>query len=90
MKQRARARKGPAAKKRAGVRTHAVRLGKPLALPGNLGKVLALIKAHRGIRPSEINRRLGLTQSDGLRGTLIRRGLIRKKKDGSAVRYYAV
>jgi hypothetical protein len=27
-------------------------------------------------------------ESDGLRNTLIKRGLIRKVKDGSAMRYY--
>jgi DNA-binding MarR family transcriptional regulator len=57
---------------------------------GNLGKVLSLIKAHPGIRPSEINQRLQLEQSDALRDTLIKRGLVRKEKDGSAMRYYAV
>jgi hypothetical protein len=55
-----------------------------------LEKVLALIRGRPGIRPSEINRLLNLKQSDGLRAALIRRGLARKKKDGSAVRYYAV
>ncbi len=55
---------------------------------GQLEKVLALIKAHPGIRPSELNRLLNVEQSDGLRDTLIRRGLIRKEKDGSAMRYY--
>jgi hypothetical protein len=43
-----------------------------------------------GIRPSEINRRLKRVESDGLRATLIKRGLIRKEKDGSAMRYYPV
>lgn len=62
--------------------------------PGRAGsqseKVLSLIKANPGIRPSEINRRLNLEQSDGVRSALIKRGLIRKEKDGSAIRYYAV
>ncbi len=69
------------------------RIQKPVLaadLSGNLGKVLSLIKAHPGIRPSEINQRLKLEQSDALRDTLIRRGLVRKEKDGSAMRYYAV
>jgi hypothetical protein len=57
---------------------------------GNTEKALALIKAHPGIRPSELNRLLNVAQSDGLRNTLIKRGLIRKKKDGSAMRYYLV
>ena len=59
-------------------------------LTGQLEKMLALIGAHPGIRPSELNRLLNLEQSDGLRNTLIRRGLIRKEKDGSAMRYYLV
>jgi hypothetical protein len=63
---------------------------RPSRSVGQLEKVLSLIRAHPGIRPSEINRRLNLEQSDGLRATLIRRGLIRKERDGSAVRYYAV
>ena len=57
---------------------------------GDLQKTLALIKAHPGIRPSEINRLLNRVESDGLRGTLMRRGLIRKEKDGPAMRYYPV
>ncbi len=57
---------------------------------GDLEKTLALIRAHPGIRPSEINRRLNRQESDSLRATLIRRGLIRKEKDGSAMRYYPV
>jgi hypothetical protein len=57
---------------------------------GDLEKTLALIRARPGIRPSEINRILKREESDGLRSTLIRRGLIRKEKDGSAMRYYAV
>ncbi len=57
---------------------------------GDLEKTLALIRARPGIRPSEINRLLNREESDGLRATLIKRGLIRKKKDGSAMRYYPV
>ena len=59
-------------------------------LTGQLEKVLSLIKTHPGIRPSELNRLLNVEQSDGLRSTLIKRGLIRKEKDGSAMRYYVV
>lgn len=55
-----------------------------------LARVLVLIRQHPGIRPSELNRLLKRDESDGLRAALIRRGLIRKQKDGSAVRYYAV
>lgn len=57
---------------------------------GQLEKILALIGAHPGIRPSELNRLLKVEQSDRLRDTLIKRGLIRKEKDGSAMRYYLV
>jgi hypothetical protein len=56
----------------------------------DLQKLLSLIKRHPGIRPSELNRLLNREQSDGLRNTLIKRGLIRKQKDGSAMRYYPV
>jgi hypothetical protein len=56
----------------------------------DLEKTLAMIRAKPGIRPSEINRRLNRVESDGLRATLIKRGLIRKEKDGSAMRYYPV
>jgi hypothetical protein len=57
---------------------------------GDLEKTLSLIRAHPGIRPSELNRRLNREESDGLRNTLIKRGLVRKEKDGSAMRYYPV
>lgn len=57
---------------------------------GDLDKTLSLIRTHPGIRPSEINRLLNRQQSDGLRSTLIKRRLIRKEKDGSAMRYYPV
>jgi hypothetical protein len=63
---------------------------KPVRAGSQIEKVLALIKARPGIRPSEINRSLKLAQSDAPRAALIKRGLIRKKKDGTAVRYYAV
>ena len=56
----------------------------------DLEKTLALIRKHPGIRPSEINRALDGEESDGLRNTLIKRGLIRKEKIGSAMRYYPV
>jgi hypothetical protein len=63
---------------------------KPGRQGGDLEKALALIRAHPGIRPSEINRLLNREESDGLRATLIKRGLIRKEKDGSVMRYYPV
>ncbi|MGH8147057.1 MAG: hypothetical protein ACREPY_12050 [Rhodanobacteraceae bacterium] len=63
-----------------------------LAKPGRSGvlveKVLSLIKARPGIRPSEINRLLNIEQSDGARDTLLKRGLVRKIKEGSVTRYY--
>jgi hypothetical protein len=54
-----------------------------------LAKILALIKANPGIRPSEINHRLGRQQSDALRDALINRGLVRKVKKGQATYLYA-
>jgi Mn-dependent DtxR family transcriptional regulator len=54
-----------------------------------LAKILALVERNPGIRPSEINRRLKLTQSDALRAELIRRGLVRKVKSGRATLLYA-
>jgi Mn-dependent DtxR family transcriptional regulator len=53
-----------------------------------LSKILEIIRSEPGVRPSEINRRLGLTQSDSLRATLIRRGLVRKVKEGHATHLY--
>ena len=72
------------------VKTRAVKLPKAGRPTSDLDRVLWLIREHPGIRPSEINRLLNLEQSDGLRNTLIRRGLIRKERDGSAMRYYLV
>jgi hypothetical protein len=67
-----------------------VKSAKPGRQGGDLEKVLSLIRAQPGIRPSEINRRLNREQSDGLRATLIKRGLVRKEKDGATMRYYPV
>jgi predicted transcriptional regulator len=53
-----------------------------------LAKILAIIKSNPGIRPSEINHRLGLEQSDALRDALIKRGLVRKVKEGQATYLY--
>jgi hypothetical protein len=63
------------------------KVGRP---SGYLEKILSLIGAHPGIRPSELNRLLHIEQSDALRDTLVKRGLIRKEKDGPAMRYYLV
>jgi len=54
-----------------------------------LAKILAIIKRTPGIRPSELNRRLNVQQSDALRDVLIRRGLVRKVKEGRATHLYA-
>lgn len=53
-----------------------------------LAKILAVIRENPGIRAAEINRRIGREHSWSLRATLIKRGLVRKKKDGAAVYYY--
>jgi hypothetical protein len=66
------------------------RLPKPVRTGTQLEKVLALIQARPGIRPSEINRRLKLAQSDAPRAALMKRGLIRKERTGSQVRYFPV
>lgn len=77
-------------KKAAKLRTRPVKSAKQDREDGDLEKTLSLIRKHPGIRPSEINRLLNREESDGLRATLIKRGLIRKQKDGSAMRYYPV
>jgi hypothetical protein len=51
--------------------------------------MLAIIRDHPGIRPAELNRRLNREQSDSLRAALIRRGLVRKVKEGQATHLYA-
>jgi hypothetical protein len=71
-------------------RARSVKSAKQGRQRGGLEKLLSLIRTHPGIRPSELNRLLNREQSDGLRNTLIKRGLIRKEKDGSAMRYYPV
>jgi DNA-binding MarR family transcriptional regulator len=71
-------------------RTRSVKLAKLSRPNGLLEETLSVIKTHPGIRPSELNRLLNVGQSDGVRNTLIKRGLIRKEKDGSAMRYYLV
>jgi hypothetical protein len=77
-------------KKAVGNRGRSIKSAKQSHQGGDLEKTLALIRAHPGIRPSEINRLLNREESDGLRSTLMKRGLIRKEKDGSAMRYYPV
>ena len=55
-----------------------------------LAEMLVVIRQKPGIRPSELNRLLGLEHSANLRLILIRRGLVRKERNGSAVRYYSL
>jgi hypothetical protein len=69
-------------------RARSVKSAKQGRQGSELEKTLSLIRKHPGIRPSELNRFLNREQSDGLRNTLIKRGLIRKEKDGLAMRYY--
>jgi Mn-dependent DtxR family transcriptional regulator len=54
-----------------------------------LARILAMIRSKPGIRPSEINRRLNVVQTDALRDALIRRGLVRKVKAGGVTHLYA-
>ena len=70
--------------------TRSVKSAKRGRWVGDLEKTLSLIRTHPGIRPSELNRLLNREQSDGLRSTLIKRGLIRKERDGTATRYYPI
>lgn len=53
-----------------------------------LAKMLSLIHKNPGVRPRELNSRLNREHSAGLRNALIKRGLIRKEREGAAVRYY--
>jgi len=55
-----------------------------------LAKMLSIIRKKHGIRPSELHKLLNLEHSWSLRSTLIKRGLVKKKKDGAAVRYYPI
>jgi hypothetical protein len=53
-----------------------------------LAKILSIIRKKPGIRPSELNRILHREHSASLRNTLIKRGLVRKAKKGTAVHYF--
>lgn len=55
-----------------------------------LARMLSIIQNNPGIRASEINREMNIAHTWNLRSTLIKRGLIRKEKDGAAVRYYVI
>jgi hypothetical protein len=90
MTRRPRGAKPERAKKAVKRRPRSVKSAKSGRPGGDLEKALSLIRARPGIRPSELNRLLKREQSDGLRNTLIKRGLVRKEKDGSAMRYYPV
>jgi hypothetical protein len=90
MKRRLQGSKTAPTQKAGKTKARPVKSAKPGAQGSDLEKALALIRARPGIRPSEINRLLNREESDGLRSTLIKRGLIRKEKDGSAMRYYPV
>lgn len=54
-----------------------------------LATMLEIIRDNPGIRPSELNRRLDRVESASLRAALIRRGLVRKVKEGQATHLYA-
>jgi len=51
-------------------------------------KMLSIIRKNPGIRPSELNRLLNIPHTWNLRKALIKRGLIRKEREGSTVYYY--
>ncbi|MEX2354698.1 MAG: helix-turn-helix domain-containing protein [Candidatus Woykebacteria bacterium] len=53
-----------------------------------LEEMLLIIKNNPGIRPSELNRVLGKPHTASFRDTLIKRGLVRKERKGTAVYYY--
>lgn len=55
-----------------------------------LKKMLSIVRKNPGIRASEISRKLNHEHTWIYRKVLIERGLIRKEKDGAAVRYYPV
>jgi hypothetical protein len=82
--------KAPRAQNAVKRRARSIKSPKESRQGGDLERMLSLIRTHPGIRPSELNRRLNREQSDGLRNTLVRRGLVRKEKDGSAMRYYPI
>ena len=53
-----------------------------------LARMLSIIQNNPGIRASEINREMQIEHTWNLRSILIKRGLVRKEKQGAAVRYY--
>ncbi|MGI9316588.1 MAG: hypothetical protein ACR2QW_04575 [bacterium] len=55
-----------------------------------LARMLSIIQNNPGIRASEINREMQIEHTWNLRSKLIKRGLVRKEKEGAAVRYYVI
>jgi len=53
-----------------------------------LAQIVAIVRRNPGIRASEINRQLEREQTDHYRSILIDQGLLRKERQGAAVRYY--
>lgn len=53
-----------------------------------LKRIFLLIKRNPGIRPSKLNGILKIAHTSNLRDTLIKRGLVTKKKTRNAVYYY--
>lgn len=53
-----------------------------------LQRMLSLIRKKPGIRPSELNRLLKKSHTASFRATLIKRGVVRKVRKGTAVYYY--
>jgi hypothetical protein len=51
--------------------------------------MMKFIEGDPGIQPSELNRQMHMVQTDALRDVLIRRGLVRKVKNGRATHLYA-
>lgn len=59
-------------------------------LQEKLEKMLSIIEENPGIRPSELNKLLNIPHTWSLRQALLKRGLIRKEKRGTAVYYYSI
>jgi predicted transcriptional regulator len=55
-----------------------------------LSDILSVVRENPGIRPSEINRKMGREHSAHYRNALIKQGIIRKERKGSKVHYYPV
>jgi len=55
-----------------------------------LARMLSIIQKKPGIRAFEINREMEIEHTWNLRSILIKRGLVRKEKKGTAVHYYVI